>query len=116
MNKRVKRRLAAWLLLMVYVPLTVAISLHVHEDTAASADVVCAECANHIHHGGHLDVYSDNVHDCVLCQLASLSYVVPSAVVVAVVVRFTRVAYTERSAMLRLGLCRVKSTRAPPAF
>lgn len=114
MDKSIKRRISAWLLLLVYVPIMVAISLHVHTDNGSSAETECVQCANHIHHDGHLDAYSDNVHDCVLCQLASLPYIAPTVVAIAVAVCALHVVYTEKSDCLRLGVCDVKSTRAPP--
>lgn len=116
MNVRSKERISAWLLLLVYVPMMVAISLHVHVDYGNSEEAECVQCANHIHHDGHIDAYSDNVHDCILCQLASLSYVAPSVVAVAVAVCAIHVVYAENGTNLCLGVCDIKSTRAPPLF
>lgn len=115
MNLSVKRRFSAWLLLLVFVPVMVATSLHIHDygETKATA---CELCLHHLHHDGHLNAYSDNVVDCVLCQFATLPYVAATAVVLSFVVRVHRVAYTYIVQGASLGVCDVKSTRAPPLF
>lgn len=116
MDKRLKRKLSAWLLLLAYVPIMVAISLHVHNDNSGSVAEGCVQCAHHIHHDGHLNAYNSTAHDCVLCQFASLPFVAATAVVLTVAVCASHIAYVEESDRLHLGVCAIKSTRAPPVF
>ena len=72
MNPTTKRHIAAWVLLAVYLPMLLISSLHVHE-TAEYGETTCAECVHHQCHG-HLSQLSDGMHQCVLCQILTLSY------------------------------------------
>lgn len=111
----VKRRISAWLLLLVYVPMMVVLSFHVHASDGSSVVDDCVQCAHHVHHG-HLNALSDNAHDCVLCQFASLPFVAATAIVLTVAACACRIVYAKESDNLLLGVCNIKSTRAPPAF
>lgn len=116
MGTNSKRRFSAWLLLLVYVPIMVAVSLHVHPygyDGGTLYDG-CVQCAHHVHHDGHLNAYSGNTHDCVLCQFASLPFIAATAVVVSVVMPACHIAFAEGNPVLNLGVCNTNSTRAPP--
>ncbi len=74
MQKRIK---FARLLLLVFLPILLFSSLHVHQN-AVSEDV-CYECANHLHHSGHISLQTASFHDCVLCQFVILTFVVATA-------------------------------------
>lgn len=115
MGIRVRRRLSAWLLLLVFVPVMVATSLHVHGYEGVSI-AECDQCLHHVHHSGHFNVYADHMVDCVLCQFAALPFVTATAVSVAIAVGFHLVAYAYILKVASLGVCDVKSTRAPPLF
>ena len=67
------RAWAARLLLSVFLPIVMLSSLHVHEHATGDGD--CFECVNHLPHGGHISLQTASLHDCVLCQFVSLSYV-----------------------------------------
>jgi hypothetical protein len=73
MNPITKRHIASWVLLAVYLPMLIFSSLHVHQDTECG-DTVCDECVQHQCHG-HLSPLSDGLHQCVLCQILTLSYI-----------------------------------------
>lgn len=82
-NRRHRR--LAWLLILVYLPMLVAISFHHHEEV--EDDVVasyCQDCLHHVHHSGHIASTHSFTHDCLLCQLHSTSYLVPTLIVLAV--------------------------------
>lgn len=113
MNNSVKRRFAAWLLLLVFVPVMVATSLHIH-DLGEASSVECEQCLHHVHHAGHFNVYADHAYDCVLCQFAALPFVAAAVVALAIAVAVHRVAYVYIIKGKSLGVCGVKSTRAPP--
>ena len=69
-----KRRLSAWVLLSVFVPM-LALSLVHHHESVSSEDVECMDCAHQVRHSGHFSVGSVSVDNCLICQLVSLPYV-----------------------------------------
>lgn len=68
-----KRHIASWVLLVVFVPMLLISSLHIHESVADS-EYSCMECVHHVCHG-HLTQQSAHLHDCVLCQFLTLTFV-----------------------------------------
>ena len=73
MNVMTKRQIASCVLLAIYVPMLLISSLHIHE-TSQEGVAECAECVSHQCHG-HLSQLSDGLHQCVLCQILTLTYV-----------------------------------------
>ena len=67
-----RRTRFAWLLMLVYVPMLLAITFH-HHSAEEGQTTYCYECAHHIHHDGHLTAQHSFMHECVLCQLHSLA-------------------------------------------
>ena len=62
-----KRRIISGLLLVLYVMCMTVAYTHHHEH-GGQAEVVCADCANHVQHHSHLSD-TGHMHDtCVLCQ------------------------------------------------
>lgn len=50
-----RRTRFAWLLMMVYLPMLLAITFHYHSAAEGdSATVYCSDCDHHVHHDGHL--------------------------------------------------------------
>ena len=78
-----RRKLSAWLLLWVFVPMMALSVVHRHEDLGA-ADDNCYSCAHHMPHAGHLSGTTSTTHLCVLCQFQSLPYLLPTFVPVFV--------------------------------
>lgn len=106
-----RRRIYAWLLLLVFVPALVATSLHIHEGTA---EVDCELCLHHVRHAGHLEAY--HAVDCPLCQFAGLPYIAAAVMAIAVAVRALHAVYADSDGFPCVGVCGIKSTRAPPAI
>ena len=77
MNTITKRHIASWVLLAVYLPMLLVSSLHIHGEAEAH-ETACAECVQHQCHG-HLSQLSDGMHQCVLCQILTLTYVATAA-------------------------------------
>ena len=108
-----KRHIASWVLLAVYVPMLVFSSLHIHE-SHYSADAACAECVAHHCHGhiGQTDVSSD---DCVLCQFLSLTFVAAATAVASFIFNVSRITVVP----LSCAVCGTRwgniVTRGPPA-
>lgn len=110
-NRRIR---FAWLLLAVYMPLLLAVTFHHHSAEEMNPAAYCQDCAHHIHHDGHLTATHAFGHDCVLCQLQSLPYVVPSFVGIAVLVVVSRVSTVDAYQSLPTRSVGILSTRAPP--
>ena len=106
----------AWLLMWVYLPMMLAITLHHHtEAEGAQATFYCYDCAHHIHHDGHIAPQQSLMHVCVLCQLHSLPYLVPTMIHIAVLVAMVHVALVASCPFVKTRLADIHSTRAPPA-
>jgi hypothetical protein len=71
-RQRRKERLA-WVLLMVFIPMLLLSSLHIHS-MMETEDVGCYECQHHLQHAGHLTSAAFSLDDCLLCQMLSVSY------------------------------------------
>lgn len=113
MNPITKRHIASWVLLAVYLPMLILSSLHVH-DTVEYGETTCAECVHHQCHG-HLSQLSDGMHQCVLCQFLTLSYVATASGLLLCYQTKRKVVY----ALYRQSICLTDkgfvSLRAPPA-
>lgn len=112
MNIKTKRHLSAWLLLSVFLPMLVFSSLHVHDDAPSSSG--CFECINHIPHHGHLSLDTIHLNDCLLCQFASLSFMVAVAVMLTVVSKGYAVIFIQPTDKPQCTACQPHSPRAPP--
>ena len=86
MRKKRQRLHAAWLLLMLYVPLLIATSLHMHTEVAD--DPVCEECLHHVCHESHFSQVGFSVDDCLFCQLSSLPIMLPTVLVFTPLMNF----------------------------
>ncbi len=110
-----KRMRYSWLLLLVYVPMLLAVTLHRHgEAQVANAEIYCEDCAHNIHHSGHLVQLQPNAQHCVLCQLQNTPCVAPILILGMVLA----LPYCPIVSLVpALYLCRPKaltSPRAPP--
>ncbi|WP_449139220.1 hypothetical protein [Segatella sp.] len=113
-NRRIR---FAWLLMLVYLPMMIAITFHHHtEAEGATAVSHCYECEHHIHHDGHLTAEHSFAHECVLCQLHSLPYVVPTLVRIAAFIAIVHVAFVVPCPFVKHREGCIHSTRAPPVL
>lgn len=112
-----RRMRFAWLLMLVYLPMLLAITFHHHSEAEGqTATSYCYDCAHHIHHNGHLVADHNFTHDCVICQLHSLPYVVPTIVHIALFVAMVHVAFVMSCPFVKTCECDTHSTRAPPVL
>lgn len=110
-----KRFRIAWLLLLVYLPMMIAVTLHRHgEAVDADTSFYCQNCAQHVHHAGHIMTLQNSFHDCVLCQLQTVSYLSAETVVLSSVVVSCCVVIVLLCSKYRQVSDTVKSLRAPP--
>lgn len=112
-----KRLRVAWLLLLVYLPMLLAVTFHHHTEVEGSAATTyyCYDCAHHIHHDGHF-VNGNTMHDCALCVLQSMTYVAPSFAQLTTFVVVLDIVYCAICILIKRCRYDVKSTRAPPVF
>ena len=112
MNTITKRHIASWVLLAVYLPMLLVSSLHIHGEAEAH-ETACAECVQHQCHG-HLSQLSDGMHQCVLCQILTLTYVVSAAGVLLCYQPQRKVTYARQRQTPCLTYTGFISLRAPP--
>lgn len=112
MDIKRKRRISAWLLLSVFLPVMLFSSLHVHAEAPDSS--ACLECINHIPHHGHLSLDTIHLNDCLLCHFASLPFLAAVVIMVIMISAKRAVTTVQPSGKLQLAACRLNSSRAPP--
>lgn len=111
-----KRLRVAWLLLLVYLPMLLAVTFHHHSEAEGNNAVTyCYDCAHHIHHDGHF-VNGNTMHDCAFCVLQSMTYVAPSFAQLTTFVVVLNIVYCAICILIKRCRYDVKSTRAPPVF
>lgn len=113
MKIELKRQLYAWLLLSVFVPMMAVAALHVHDDYS-DAQTTCAECVHHQAHHGHLSGATGHLHDCVLCQLLNVSFLVASFVLLHILTAIHRSGNACPVEFVRTYAGGVFGSRAPP--
>lgn len=107
-----KRRLAAWLLLSVFVPMMVMAVLHSHE--SSSGVVSCADCDHHVAHSGHINILGNHDCNCLLCQFTSIVFLGSAAVDIAILMAATRQQDVLILSTPIKGTERLPNLRAPP--
>lgn len=106
---------AAWLLLLVYMPMMLIVTLHTHCDSdLPTTAVYCQDCAHHIHHSGHFLAYQHNSHFCALCQLHNTLYLPPAVAILATALTLTRIIHSKTCSKCLLLADDATSSRAPP--
>ena len=113
MKLTMKRHIASWVLLAVFVPMLVLSSLHVHK---ASSSVTETECSNCVHHNchGHLSQMTIAIHDCVLCQFLTLKMLTVAIVAVTLYIHVCRIYYAQLLLSDCVACCGIIVTRGPP--
>jgi len=109
MNATIRRKISAWILLVVFLPMLVLSSLHIHESTE-NTEISCADCVHHICHG-HLTAAATWAHDCVLCQFLTLTMLTASAVGVVFILNRGVQLYAQNRCRLASVACGVVSLR-----
>ncbi len=110
-----KRQIAAMILLSIFIPMMVIMYTHVHQEEPVT-NGVCTLCMHHIHHAGHLSSQGTTVHDCLICQLLSMPFVLPALAILASYIILT--VRIRRQTILFMPVLRIsnKSPRAPPVY
>ena len=114
MNRhRLKRQIAARLLIAVFLPVLVLSSLHRHEVQEA-AHSYCEACVQHVSHVEQMAVADFSIHDCILCQFISANYLVGLAVAILSLAYGSMVTLPDAVPGLPLVVEGVSQSRAPP--
>ena len=111
-NANRRRRRAARVLLAVYIPMLLLLSLHVHHQRMAET-VYCYQCAHHQPHAGHITALQDALHDCLLCQLQSEAFMAADEVGVPVMAAASDVVAAIQQPMRQAAVASVR-LRGPP--
>jgi len=113
MDLKQKTYLKAWALLLVFVPMLLVSSLHIHdEEQTVKHD--CKECVSH-NCAGHLLPQGDSMHTCVLCQFLTMSFLTAVGIS-AFSASITKILYTDRQNSLVLDVYNLPIPRGPPSF
>ena len=75
-----RQQLFAWILLLVYVPIVLLASLHVHSLNEFSRAVDCDQCHTAVHHSGHITASNHHFDECLSCRFLSTQIDVPRTV------------------------------------
>ncbi|MBO4663526.1 MAG: hypothetical protein J5663_03825 [Bacteroidaceae bacterium] len=114
MKLTTKRHISAWMLLAVFVPMLLISSLHIHEESE-TAEEACAECVHH-HCYGHLSQLTTTMHQCILCQFLTLSFVASSAITLVVYNKVMHLRLDARQRNVSIAHKGIVGLRAPPVF
>ena len=107
-----KRYLFTWILLATIVPMLLMSSLHIHEQ-GESSGAACIECANG-HCGGHLTQMTTTMHQCVLCQFLTLTFLSFGVVTLIAINRAVNVRPDAQQRHVCLAYSGIVGLRAPP--
>ena len=111
--KRIDRSYwSAWVLLLVFVPMVLLSSVHVHAELDGDAGV-CSECLAHSVHKGHLTTLNAHV-DCPLCALENNVYQAADDQQQPFTAIFTSLAQRGTVPALAPGATTHQRNRAPP--
>jgi hypothetical protein len=100
-------------LLSVFVPMMVLVSLH-HHDFHADVENTCVQCEHHVPHAGHISAQTVSHGDCVVCQFTTLSYLPSLVVAFSSIVCPTTADVVWQPVMVAAVYIGLQSSRAPP--
>ena len=69
----IRRRINAWILLGLFIPLMMTASLHRHE-VVGEQEELCESCVHHQAHSGHLASGVSCIVECVFCQFLTYHF------------------------------------------
>lgn len=114
MKNELKRQLSAWLLLSVFIPMTIVMALHVHPSACVDELMSCDACVHHLPHGGHLTANANHLHDCIICHVMAVGFLPAVSFTLSFFVSQICVPYENRSSLVVLRSGNATGSRAPP--
>lgn len=115
MKIEARRQLYAWLLLSVFVPMMAIASLHIHPNYNEEASTICLSCIHHQAHAGHLIKATGHLHDCVLCQLLTYSFLVSTPLLLHLFIPYYNRYFPFDIWGITSSYCGTLGSRAPPS-
>jgi len=112
MKRKDKAYISAWILLMVFVPMVVLSSLHVHPQLVIGSEP-CHECIDHTVHNGHITVQKATV-DCPLCAFQNNVYQGQEAPMLHYSQHVCQLETERAVAQVVVTALPIKPSRAPP--
>lgn len=109
-----RRKISAWILLGVFVPMLLLSAIHVHHHDTHHHEDECVECVKHIPHAGHISSAQGFTHTCLLCQLFSLPYLTGTAVVLFINLNLILAFKTDAAPFVCVRAKGIVNPRAPP--
>lgn len=103
---------SAWVLLLVFVPMVLLSSVHVHPELEGGADT-CHECIDHAVHRGHFATLKAHV-DCPMCAFQNNLYQAADKQQLSIIPSFSSHAQVVVVPDLVLGTSIHQRNRAPP--
>ena len=108
-----RRDCFARILLSVFVPMLLLVTIHWHENVAGNADA-CVECVHHVPHSGHLTAQSLSIDNCLLCQFHALPYLPAAVVMLVALLPVDRMVCNLSTVAVESGQSSCISLRGPP--
>lgn len=109
-----KRHLASWVLLAIFVPMLIMSSLHIHKESIAQTETECTDCVHHSCHG-HLIQTTTWAHECVLCQFLTLTMLTATVMAVMVYIHVCKKYHAQPLCGYHAVSCGIIVTRGPPS-
>ncbi len=113
MKETKKRHFSSLTLLVVFLPMLVLSSLHIHSDVHPE-ESKCNECVHHLPHAGHIGSQTFCSFDCVLCQFLNLPFLTAATIVFSVFQILSVVSFCHDSQCVVLEVKGNRCWRAPP--
>ena len=101
------------MLLAVFLPMLVLSSAHVHSYSHSSM-LECSQCVHHMPHNGHIAKAQVGIHDCILCQLVQLTFLLGTTVLPFLPLHLRHVRLLDPEKQIRLRPMQRDKSRAPP--
>lgn len=108
-----RKRINAWILLGLFIPLMMTASLHRHE-VVGEQETLCESCIHHQAHSGHLASGFSCGIECIFCQFLTFSFIKATAICVAVLTMLGVVMRRTDDHPYAYLPVSYKSSRAPP--
>ena len=72
-----RQQFFAWVMLLVYLPMVLLSSVHVHSLQEFSESVDCYQCQTGLHHCGHITTATPHHDACLLCRFLGTQVITP---------------------------------------
>lgn len=102
------------LLLLMYLTILVASTLHVHDN--GHERIVCQDCLSHVVHNGHISQGTIMELDCLLCKTLQTSYTTPLVLSLSAAVLLVFTFSKQPTPDVVLHKVTLPSLRAPPVM